>query len=148
MPDPQQLRDHILSLSVASDFDTARGEWKLFGVELRDDWDNCPCGQDIKELCYIRNERNGNETYVGNVCINKFIGISTGNLFVGLRRLVKYPSANANEDVIFHAHNLGYIFENEYAFLMNTRFKRSLSPKQRAWKVKINQRILKKTVVR
>ncbi len=144
----ERLKDHILPLSNSFDFFAAKKEWKLVGVEIQEDWDNCPCGQDIKELCYIENQLNGNKTYVGNVCVNQFIGIQTGNLFSGLKRIAKDNSANANEDLIIHAYQLGYIYENEYRFLMQTRRKRKLSVKQTAWKEKINWRIVNQTVVR
>jgi hypothetical protein len=143
----ERLKAHILPLSVSQDFNTARSEWKLIGVEVSDEFDYCPCGQEIKEHCYIQNQRNGNTTYVGNVCINRFIGIETGNLFAGLKRLAQDDVANANEDLIIHAYNFGYIFDSEYKFLMETRHKRKLSAKQIAWKKKINRRIINKTVV-
>lgn len=143
----ERLEEHIIALSVAGDFNTARVEWSLVHIEYHEDWDNCPCGKDIKELCYIRNKENSNETYVGNVCIKNFMGISTGNLFDGLRRIMDNPEANANEDLIHYANRMGFLFENEYKFLMQTKNKRKLSPKQLAWKQKINRRILKKIVV-
>jgi hypothetical protein len=130
----ERLKAHILPLSSATDFYAAKNEWKLVGVEIQEDWDNCPCGQAIKELCYIENQLNGNKTYVGNVCVNQFIGIDTGNLFAGLKRIAQDDTANANEDLIIHAYKLGYIFEKEYQFLMQTRLKRKLSPAQIAWK--------------
>jgi hypothetical protein len=144
----EQLKAHILPLSVAQDFEVARQEWKLIGVEISEEFDNCPCGKEIKEHCYIQNALNGNTTYVGNVCINRFIGIDTGNLFGGLKRIAADDKANANLDLIVHAFKLGYIFDGEYKFLMDTRLKRKLSSKQLAWKQKINQRILNKTIVR
>jgi hypothetical protein len=144
----ENLKAHILPLSVSDAFEDARHEWDLFDIKLREEFDSCPCGQAIKELCYIRNRLNGNETYVGNVCINRFIGIDTGNLFASLRRIVGDESANANEDLIDHAYHLGYIYEREYDFLMETRFKRRLSSKQLTWKRKINRRIISQTVVR
>lgn len=144
----EKLKEHILPLSNSPDFYSAKNEWKLVGVEIQEDWDNCPCGQAIKELCYIQNQFNQNKTYVGNVCVNQFIGIQTGNLFAGLKRIAKDYAANANEDLILHAYQLGYIFEKEYQFLMQTRRKRKLSEKQLAWKEKINRRIVNQTVVR
>ena len=90
----------------------------------------------------------GRETYVGNVCINRFIQIDTGNLFDGLKRIAKDPTANANTDLIEHAMRMGYLYgEKEYTFLKQTVRKRILSEKQLAWKVKINQRIVAQTVV-
>ena len=144
----ENLKAHILPLSNSQEFHTAKNEWKLVDVEIQEGWDNCPCGQDIKELCYITNQLNGNKTYVGNVCVNQFIGIKTGNLFAGLKRIAKDIAANANEDLIIHSYKLGYIYESEYKFLMDTKHKRKLSPKQQAWKEKINKRIVNKTVVR
>lgn len=143
----ERLKAHILPLSVSKNFHIARTEWVLIGIEVSEEFDNCPCGQEIKEHCYIRNTKNGNTTYVGNVCINRFIGIETGNLFSGLKRIAANANANANEDLIEHAYKFGYIYESEYKFLMETRFKRKLSEKQMAWKQKINRRITNKTVV-
>lgn len=143
----ERLKAHILPQSNADIFHIAKNEWKLVGVEIHEEFDNCPCGQPIKELCHIENQFNGNKTYVGNVCVNRFIGIETGNLFEGLKRIAKDNQANANEDLIFHAYKLGYIFENEYNFLMDTKNKRKLSEKQLAWKQKINQRIINRTIV-
>lgn len=143
----ERLKAHILPLSRSQDFSEARKEWSLVGVEISEEFDSCPCGQEIKEHCYIENKLTGQRTYVGNVCINRFIGIDTGNLFDGLKRIANDSKANANEDLINHAFKLGYIFDSEYGFLMQTRLKRKLSPAQLAWKEKINRRITNKTVV-
>lgn len=144
----QQLKSHILPLSESEDFDIARSEWRLVAVEISQEFDNCPCGKEIKEHCYIENTLNGNKTYVGNICINRFIGIDTGTLFDGLRRISENETANPNEDVIKYANERGFLFENEYNFLMETRFKRKLSPKQVDWKKKINKRIINQTIVK
>ncbi|MDH5327693.1 MAG: hypothetical protein OEY58_19740 [Gammaproteobacteria bacterium] len=144
----ERLKAHILPRSNANTFQSARNEWKLVGVELRQSWSHCPCGQKIKERCYLENQLNGAKTYVGNVCVNRFIGIDTGNLFAGLKRIAENDTANANEDLIIHAYNLGYIYEKEYHFLMQTKRKIKLSDKQKSWKQKINRRIVNQTVVR
>lgn len=144
----ERLKDHIVPLSEADNFETARQEWHLEAVEISDEWDHCPCGQDIKEHCYVRNQINGNSTYVGNVCINKFIKIDTGSLFDGLKRIADDETANANHDLIEYAYRMGYLFgEKEYRFLHQTALKRNLSQAQIDWKRKINRRILSKTVV-
>jgi hypothetical protein len=145
----ERLKAHILSLSVSQRFDVARTEWSLIAVELSEEFDECPCGQEIKEHCYIRNRLNGNESYVGNVCINRFLQVDTGNLFDGLKRIAKDLAANANNDLIEHAYRMGYLYdEKEYTFLKQTMRKRNLSAAQIAWKVKINRRIVSQTVVR
>lgn len=145
----ERLKAHILLLSVSQVFDIARTEWILEAIEISEEFDTCLCGQEIKEHCYIRNRLNGNATYVGNVCINRFIQIDTGNLFDGLKRIAADITVNANHDLIEHAWRSGYLFgEKEYIFLKQTSLKRKLSPAQTAWKVKINRRILAQTKVR
>ncbi|MDN5849404.1 MAG: hypothetical protein L0H63_07135 [Nitrococcus sp.] len=143
----EKLKAHILPLSHSDRFDGACTEWKLVAVEITEDFDNCPCGQEIKEHCYISNRITGQSTYVGNVCINRFIGIDTGTLFVGLKRIAKDQYANASLDVIEYGRKLGFIYDSEYSFLVATRLKRKLSPKQREWKRKINRRITQRIVV-
>lgn len=96
----------------------------------------------IKEHCYITNHITGKSAYVGNVCID------TETLFDGLRRIAKDPQANANLDVIRHGLKLGFIYKSEHKFLVETRLKRKLSPKELAWKRKINHRITQQIVVR
>lgn len=61
----ERLKAHILKHSVSDDFDVARREWSLAAIEVTEEFDSCPCGQDIKEHCYIRNRLNDNQTYVG-----------------------------------------------------------------------------------
>lgn len=144
----QRLAEHIVPLSAADNFDDAKAEWDVVRFEWHEESGNCPCGHFIKEFCYIQNVITGNETYVGNVCVNKFMEIDTGNVFDGLRRIKTDPSANANEDLIEYANSQGYLYEGEYDFLMNTRRKRKLSDKQLGWKMKINRRILQGIIVR
>lgn len=143
----ERLQAHILPLSLAKNFDEAKQEWDLTGIEISYEFDLCPCGQPIKEHCYIRNRITGHSTYVGNTCINRFLGILTGSLFAGLKRIAEDETANCNKDLIEHAYKLGYIFENELAFLRTTTRKRKLSIKQIEWKRKINRRITNQTVV-
>ena len=143
----ERLKAHILPLSHSDRFEVARTEWDLVSVEITDELDNCPCGQEIKEHCYITNRITGESTYVGNVCINRFIGIDTGSLFDGLKRIAKDPYSNANLDVIEHGRRLGFIYDSEYEFLVETRRKRKLSPKQLEWKRKINRRIIQQISV-
>lgn len=143
----ERLKAHILPLSRSNVFDVARTEWDLASVEITEEFDNCPCGQEIKEHCYITNRITGQSTYVGNVCINRFIGIDTGNLFDGLKRIANDPYANANLDVIEHGRRMGFIYDTEYDFLVRTRLKRKLSQKQLEWKRKINRRIIQQISV-
>ena len=144
----ERLKAHILPFSSSSDFQIAKTEWDLVGVEISEELDECPCGKEIKEHCYIHNRLTGSETYVGNVCINRFMGLDTGILFAGLKRIKADADAAPNDALIAHANSHGYLYENEYEFLKQTVRKRSLSDKQLSWRQKINRRIISQTVVR
>lgn len=130
----QLLMKHIVPFSKSNDPKVARKEWVLVDVRLYDSFYSCPCGHRIKELCFIENKFTGRKTYVGNVCIKKFLGIDTGRLFDGLKRIANNNRANANEDLIIYAYKFGYIYDNEYNFLVQTKNKRKLTEKQFAWK--------------
>lgn len=142
------LKKHIVDLSHSNEFDVARAEWKLVRIEISEDFGQCPCGQDILEHCFIRNQITGRETWVGNVCINRFLGIDAGTLFDGFKRISANLAANANDAVIEYAQANGHLFDNEYDFLKSTKRKRTLTSKQISWKQKINQRILEGVVVK
>ncbi|GAA0517531.1 hypothetical protein GCM10009414_28930 [Tatumella terrea] len=145
----ENLKSHILNLSESEDFSVACSEWILDSIELSEEWDNCPCGQDIKEHCYIKNKLNNKTTYVGNKCIKRFMQKDEDNLFSGMRRIKENPRANASQAVIDYAQRKGYLHdEKEYNFLVQTKNKRKLSELQLRWKEKINNRILSGIVVK
>lgn len=130
-------------------FDAACREWDLVGIEVSEDFDNCPCGQQIKEHCFIENRITKHRTFVGNVCVNRFMGMNTGTLFDGLKRVRADAAARPNEALIEHSFKRGYIYsEKERDFLMGIRRKRLLSVAQQDWLLKINRRILNGIVVK
>ena len=45
----ENLKAHILTLSRSNVFEVARTEWDLVGVEITEEFDNCPCSQEIKD---------------------------------------------------------------------------------------------------
>jgi len=63
----------------------ARTEWDLVNVEITEEFEYCPFGQEIKVHGYIKNRITGKLAYVGNVCINRSIRFDTGNMFDGLK---------------------------------------------------------------
>jgi len=118
-------------------------------VEISEEMHNCPCGQEIKEHCYIENSITGHRTHVGNICINRFMGINTGTLFDGLKRIAADPYANPNEALVEFAWKQGHLYdEREYEFVQQMCRKRKRSDAQKSWIAKINRRILNKIVVK
>ena len=56
MGDSERLEEHILSLSEATNFNAARKEWVLEGIELSEELDNCPCGSDEEARAMLESE--------------------------------------------------------------------------------------------
>ena len=138
----EAIKKHIVSLSNSESFNDAKVEWELYKVELCDIWYRCPCNHPIKELCHIKNRLNSNKTYVGNVCIYKFMDLKTDNIFSGIKRISQDIYANVNKDLIEYLRYNKHLSPNEYRFLLQTKRKRKLSAKQYAWKKIINKKIL------
>lgn len=147
----EYLKNHILPLSQnKSDFNLAKSEWTLDHIYRTTHSGQCPCTKKgIIEHCYIRNKKNGNMTFVGNVCVRKFMDIDTGKLFSGLKKLQNDEKAKPNRDLIENAMQKGYLHGiNEYRFLKNIKMCRNLTEKQQRWLCFINRRIIQVTVVR
>lgn len=139
----ENLKAHLLPMSESDEFEVARHEWRFTHVEWDDDLTHCPCSVPIKEMCFITNERTGHETYVGNVCINRFLGIDLHLLIDGLRKIEKDPEAGPNLAVIEYAIEHDFLQgDNEARFLWSMYNKKKRSVKQKAWLKKINWRIM------
>jgi hypothetical protein len=138
----KRLKEHILSLSHADDWELAVKEWQLIGV-FRSDPTSCPCGQrPIVELCWLRNRVTRHETYVGNVCVDRFLGIDARLIFAAIRRITDDIEKSLNDDAIVFFRERGLLTRWEYTFLEDTRLKRNLSGKQLDQRVRINKKVL------
>lgn len=144
----QYLKEHILPLSVASEFNEAKLEWELDYIMVTQDFGTCPCSQPIKEHCYLRNNKNGNTTYVGNICLKRFMEIDATKVFAAIKRVLEDRSSRPNRDLIEYANRIGHLYgPKEYNFLQNIKHKRNLSEKQLGWLLRINRRIVEGIVV-
>lgn len=145
----KNLKLHILPLSVnQTDFNEAKKEWILDYIMVTEDFGSCPCGQTIKEHCHLKNKLNGKTTFVGNVCVYRFIEIDARPIFRSLKRIQESNIAKPNTALIEYACEKGFLYgENEYDFLQNIKGKRNLSEAQEHWLTKINRRIVCEIVV-
>lgn len=145
----ENLQKHILQLSEASDFNIARTEWIVDHIYKSTHLETCPCSTPIIEHCCIRNMINGNTTFVGSICIRRFMDIDAHKLFNGLKKIEKDLKAKPNHDLIEYARRSGHLYgDNEYRFLKSIEKIDNLSAKQKQWLYFINRRITRKIVVR
>ena len=97
----EQLRQHILALSRAPDWDVARREWSLVDVWEADEPQTCPCEHfPIVEICRIHNRVTKQSADVGNVCVRRFLGFRSDLIFQAIKRVRNDSTKSLNADAI------------------------------------------------
>lgn len=142
MSSQERLEAHIVSLSDSDNWHDARSEWDLYEIYKSDSLEECPCGTPIREICVLLNHKNGNQTEVGNVCVNKFLKLPSVKLFQSVRYVLEHAGGSFSEELLEYAHNKRMINDWELNFYQDIRKKRSLSGKQKQKKLQINEKIL------
>lgn len=145
----ETLREEIIKQSVAKQWEPARSEWSLYDIWLSDEPGVCLCGHSpIKEMCELENSSNGAHVIVGNCCTQRFMGLGSADFLTGLRRICEDAEQAMNLELIEHAWSQNWISPWEYRFSIDTKLKRKLSRKQKATRVRINEKVLARCVRR
>lgn len=139
----EKLREEILNLSNNNiNFNIAKKEWFVSHLEKTEEPKTCLCGKNpIKNLCYIKNNLNGNETLVGNCCVKHF-ELNYDWYFQGIKR-IKNNLRPTGQFII-------YLFENniinqwELNFLKDRENTKKASFKQEEKEKQIIKKILYK----
>jgi hypothetical protein len=142
---PYRLVEEIMALSLAKSWGEAKREWVLSHVFYAASPGTCLCGKyPIIEHCVICNRENGNTAVVGNHCVRRFMGLPSERIFAGLRRIASDRGARLGDAVVEYAYAKGWISDWEYEFCRDKRRGRRLSPRQRAKRVEINEKVLER----
>lgn len=137
-----KLQAGIIASSVSGTWEAARMEWGLDFITWNQE-DECLCGHNpIVENCILKNELNGSQVLVGNVCVHKFMGMDCHLIFSCLKRIVRDPTCQLNEETILYSFRRQLIDSWEYGFSLSTMRKWDLSFRQRKQRRRINQKIL------
>lgn len=138
-----KLSENIVALSQNGNWDLAKLEWSLREVYEDEEKETCLCGHyPIVEVCVLANKYNGNSAIVGNCCVKKFIGLPSDKIFQAVKRVRKDNEKSLNAEALQHAFDKGWINQWELNFSVNTMRKRSLSGKQLAKRIQINEKML------
>lgn len=139
----EHLRAEIIARSQAKTWEAALPEWRIDRIFWEQEPETCLCTHHpINEYCFLLNRLNGNEALVGNICVKRFMGMDSGSLFDGIKRIAEDETKALNEAAIDHAKAKGWINEWEYGFCVNTRRKRNLTGKQLQKRIDINRTVL------
>lgn len=131
-------------MSEADDWFLAKDEWSFLYPEFVDnDYTSCPCGHVIHELCWLKNSINMRETFVGNVCVKKFMGLKTATIFKHFKELMEKPYDLPHTVLLEYALNRNIIGQPEYKILYTrSRLKLSVQQSEQVWLERLNYRIL------
>lgn len=141
--DGYKVGREIIALSDADDWDRARLEWRIEDIYIQQEPETCLCGHfPINELCVLRNRKNGNSAVVGNVCVKKFMKLSSDKMFAAIKRVTADATKAFNAELIEHAFTKGWISQWEKDFYLDTWRKRRLSDPQMAKRRQVNWKIL------
>ncbi len=143
MDNKYKLGIEIIKLSVSDNWDSAKLEWDLSHMYISRQKESCLCGHyPIREICVLKNNKNHNETEVGNVCVSKFMGLPTSNIFTNIKKITKDITKSVNIETIKYAMSQNKIKEKDFNFYSNIMRKRNLSPPQAKWKEDINRKMV------
>jgi len=138
------LSQEIINRSVSKHWDTAKLEWNFEYLYVSEDFQTCLCGHyPIRNICVIRNLKNSQSTEVGNCCVNKFLGIESGNKILdSLKRLKIDLEKSMSVEVLDYLRDKKVITKWDYKFYGDTRRKRIMSEKQLEHRKRINQKLI------
>jgi hypothetical protein len=134
-----KLFQEIIDRSEADTWEEAKNEWFLEYIEMAGEGEDYSClctHPHIKELCYIANEKNGNEALVGNCCVKKFMELESDLIFQAIRR------GKVNSAMLGYAFSHNMITEWENNFMLGVMRKRKMTVKQRTVYDRLQKKIL------
>lgn len=131
------FKQKIVELSESKTWEDAKVEWDVDHIDYSPEWDSCLCGHPIKELIFISNMRNGNETLVGNCCINRFFEEKRYTKVFNAIKKRKF-----NLELIEYCHQHKIVNDWEHGFLLDVLGMKRLTMKQGALQKKLMDNVI------
>lgn len=140
-----QLQHEIFKRSSEMvDWTLCKNEWRVNDIYRVGEEQVCLCGHHpIFQICELKNEVTTQRADVGNVCVQKFIGLKSKRLFAALKRVELDPTRSLNKealDLYTHLRVIGAQEAEEY--LSFYRKRKGVSEDQMKFKVAINEKII------
>lgn len=140
----EQLKAEMIARSRSTDWPQAKLEWDLRDVFRVAEEQTCLCGHHpIFQICTLRNQLTREEAEVGNVCVEKFLGMRSKRIFSALKRVRLDGARSLNKEAVDIFTNLGAISAQEAEeYLSFYRKRKNITEEQVALKLLINQQVL------
>lgn len=140
----EQLKAEMIARSSDQVWEQAKMEWDLRDVFVVNQDQICLCGHHpIRQICTIRNQINQNDAEVGNVCVQKFLGMRSRRILATLKKVRENPEKSLSKAGIAMFTKLGIISQIDSEDYLSFSLKRKyLTPRQRQLKERLNQAVL------
>ncbi len=146
----RNFREKLISMSVCKKYPTLLEEWGLSRIEKLEQAQTCICGDfSIREVCHIKNQKNGLTALVDIFCIKTYFennGFLTGThkIFDALKRIQKDIKNSANVELINYGSKKGILTLREHDFYLGIWGKNNnkLDQTEISKKQELNKRII------
>ncbi|MCI1141841.1 hypothetical protein MOP88_05135 [Sphingomonas sp. WKB10] len=141
----KQLQAEMLARSQSVDWPQAKSEWDLEDVFIVNQDQVCLCGHHpIRQICTLRNSVIANPAEVGNVCVQKFLGMNSRRVVNALKRISGDIHRSLNKEGIEMFTNLGVISRVDADdYLLFYRKRKNITDRQRSLRASINNKVIK-----
>lgn len=140
----EQLKAEMIARSHDKDWQQAKLEWDLELVFQVSNPQVCLCGhQPILQICSLKNHLTGQQAEVGNVCVERFLGIRSRRIFSALKRIRADLKRSLNKEAIAMFQKLKVIsYHDAEEYLTFYRKRKHVTDEQWELKQEVNQVVL------
>jgi hypothetical protein len=97
----EQLKAEMIERSREQEWNQAKLEWDLEDVFRVSEERDCLCGHNpILQICTLRNQLTRQTAEVGNVCVERFLGMRSKRIFSAIKRIRDDENRSLNKEAI------------------------------------------------
>jgi hypothetical protein len=140
----EQLRAEMIARSREQEWDQAKLEWDLEDVFRVSEERDCLCGHNpILQICTLRNQLTRQTAEVGNVCVERFLGMRSKRIFSAIKRIRDDGNRSLNKEAIGMFRKLKVIsYQDAEEYLLFYRRRKNVTDAQRELRREANAAVL------
>ncbi len=140
----EKLKEEMISRSKEKDWPQAKLEWDIQDIFRVAEEQTCLCGHHpIFQICTLRNQLTREIAEVGNVCVEKFLGMRSKRVFSALKRVREDENRSLNKEAIEMFTKLRAISAQEAEeYLSFYRKRKNITDDQKKLKATVNKKVL------
>jgi hypothetical protein len=140
----EQLKAEMIARSREQAWDQAKLEWDLEDVFRVAEERDCLCGHNpILQICTLRNQLTQQIAEVGNVCVERFLGMRSKRIFSAIKRIRDDENRSLNKATIEMFCKLKVVsYQDADEYLVFYRRRKNITDEQRELRRDVNAAVL------